>query len=208
MQPYPKSVPPRRNVERAAPRFPIWPCTRWGFPCLADCSVSGGLLPRLFTLTRSSPSGVAASSPRRRSGRAGRFVFCGTVRRDVSQRHLPPVSRKPTAGVKRHRALWCSDFPPLTCVKGDSPPIQDQKRALSYGLAARMASNTAPQSAVNRLSSARWGDRPIGEYSPQPDSTGLWVHTRQHGNSPGIEAAPGIIGLPLNLLVLRISSYD
>ncbi len=40
----------KRNAERAAPRFPIWPCTRWGFPCLRDCSWSGGLLPRLFTL--------------------------------------------------------------------------------------------------------------------------------------------------------------
>lgn len=37
-------------LERAAPRFPIWPCTRWGFPCLRACAWSGGLLPHLFTL--------------------------------------------------------------------------------------------------------------------------------------------------------------
>ena len=38
-------------MERAAPGFPIWPCTRWGFPCLRACAWSGGLLPHLFTLT-------------------------------------------------------------------------------------------------------------------------------------------------------------
>src|SRR5262249_13407182 len=49
-QPVPETCPAERDAERAAPRFPIWPCTRWGFPCLRDCSWSGGLLPRLFTL--------------------------------------------------------------------------------------------------------------------------------------------------------------
>ncbi len=49
---YPKPVPPKRNTERAAPRLPIWPCTRWGFPCLASCLASGELLPHLFTLAR------------------------------------------------------------------------------------------------------------------------------------------------------------
>jgi hypothetical protein len=42
---------------------------------------------------------------------SGGLIFCGTVRRDASQRHRPRVS--PNAfGVTRHRALWCSDFPP------------------------------------------------------------------------------------------------
>jgi hypothetical protein len=41
-------------MERAAPGSPIWPCTRWGFPCLRAYAWSGGLLPHLFTLT--SPS--------------------------------------------------------------------------------------------------------------------------------------------------------
>ncbi|MDB6019182.1 MAG: hypothetical protein JWR19_3671 [Pedosphaera sp.] len=50
-QPIPETCPAERNAERAAPRSPIWPCTRWGFPCLRDCSWSGGLLPHLFTLT-------------------------------------------------------------------------------------------------------------------------------------------------------------
>ncbi len=70
-----------RSLERAAPRFPIWPCTRWGFPCLLPCGWSGGLLPHLFTLTRPVFE------------RFGRFVFCGTFRRDASRRRLPRVSR-------------------------------------------------------------------------------------------------------------------
>ncbi len=54
--------------ERAAPGFPIWPCTRWGFPCRVACASRGALLPHLFTIT--------AGSRRRLS------VFCGTVRRN------------------------------------------------------------------------------------------------------------------------------
>ena len=38
-------------MKRAASGPPIWPCTRWGFPCPPDHSRGGGLLPRLFTLT-------------------------------------------------------------------------------------------------------------------------------------------------------------
>ena len=48
---YPEPVPPKRNLKRAASGSPIWPCSRWGFPCLRACAWSGGLLPRLFTLT-------------------------------------------------------------------------------------------------------------------------------------------------------------
>jgi len=50
-----------------------------------------------------------ARSPRR-------SVFCGTIRQDASRRRRPRVSQR-TPGrnrdrVTRHRALWCSDFPP------------------------------------------------------------------------------------------------
>jgi len=48
---YPKPVSLSRNAERAAPGFPIWPCTRWGFPCRVACASRGGLLHHLFTLT-------------------------------------------------------------------------------------------------------------------------------------------------------------
>src|SRR6186713_1898499 len=51
---YPEPVSLARNLERAAPGFPIWPCTRWGFPCLVACASSGALLPHLFTLTNCS----------------------------------------------------------------------------------------------------------------------------------------------------------
>ena len=106
-------------MERAAPGFPIWPCTRWGFPCLRDCSWSGGLLPRLFTLT--------ASRSRRR------FKFL---------RHFPSKDFNlspacipcPAAGVTRHRALWSSDFPPPACAGSDSPPFQNHRYLITVEL--------------------------------------------------------------------------
>jgi len=67
-------------------------CTTWGFSCLADCSASGELLPRLFTLT-------CPSLPKNR-----RCLFCDTFR----QR---PLTRTPPACFTRHAAVWCSDFP-------------------------------------------------------------------------------------------------
>ncbi len=75
-QPRPGTRSAVRNLERAAPGSPIWPCTRWGFPCLRACAWSGGLLPHLFTLAAASlprprrfdflrhyPSGRLAASP-------------------------------------------------------------------------------------------------------------------------------------------------
>jgi hypothetical protein len=57
-------------------------------------------------------------------GRTWRFVFCGTVRRDASRRHLPRVSQRSLAArqVTRHRALWSSDFPPPRASRGSDPP--------------------------------------------------------------------------------------
>jgi hypothetical protein len=48
---YPKPVSLSRNAKRTTSRFPIWPCTRWGFPCRVACASRGGLLHHLFTLT-------------------------------------------------------------------------------------------------------------------------------------------------------------
>ncbi len=90
----PETRPARRDLERAAPGFPIWPCTRRGFPCLADYSASGELLPRLFTLTPLL--------------RAGRFVFCGTVRGNacaLSPRVSPQRRRAPLRGYAASRPL-------------------------------------------------------------------------------------------------------
>ena len=72
MQPYPESVRLRGSWSGPPRGFPIWPCTRWGFPCRVACASRGALLPHLFTIT---------AGLRRRL-----FVFCGTVRRNVFQR--------------------------------------------------------------------------------------------------------------------------
>ena len=87
-QPVPGTRSALRNLERAAPRSPIWPCTRWGFPCLRARAWSGGLLPHLFTLTPSKISNFKFEISK------GRFVFCGTFRRDASRRRLPRVSQR------------------------------------------------------------------------------------------------------------------
>ena len=72
MQPYPESVRLRGSWSGPPRGFPIWPCTRWGFPCRVACASRGALLPHLFTIT--------AGLRRRLS------VFCGTFRRNVFQR--------------------------------------------------------------------------------------------------------------------------
>src|SRR5204863_7563906 len=44
---------------------------------------------------------------------------------------LPRVSNPPKRKVTRHRALWCSDFPPpstLSRDRSDSPPFQNQRK--------------------------------------------------------------------------------
>src|SRR3954464_12268208 len=67
-------------------------CTTWGFSCLADCSASGELLPRLFNL-------ACTSLPKNR-----RCLFCDTFRQ-------PRLGPEPPACFTRHAAVWCSDFP-------------------------------------------------------------------------------------------------
>jgi len=82
-----------RGVERPYPRGlsgplnpPIWPCSRWGLPCVRHYWRTGELLPRLFNLT----------------SRAGwRYFFCGTFPRSLG------------AAVSGHPVLWSPDFPPL-----------------------------------------------------------------------------------------------
>ena len=80
---YPGSAPRWRRWRGPRRRSPIWPCSRWGFPCPADCSAGGGLLPRLFTL--------AAVRCRRRGG----LLFCGTVRQPRLSPRLPACIRRP-----------------------------------------------------------------------------------------------------------------
>ena len=56
---YPGPIPSKRKLKRAASWSPIWPCSRWGFPCPGDYSTGGGLLPRLFTLTAATEAAAA-----------------------------------------------------------------------------------------------------------------------------------------------------
>ena len=95
---YPKPVPLSPDVGRAAPRFPIWPCTRWGFPCRLACAQRGGLLPHLFTLTAGSRRLAVCS-----------LWHCPSAGLAAK---LPACIRPPKRTVTRHRALWSSDFPP------------------------------------------------------------------------------------------------
>ncbi len=51
-QPVPETRFACANTGAGRPKwFPIWPCTRWGFPCRVACASRGALLPHLFTLT-------------------------------------------------------------------------------------------------------------------------------------------------------------
>src|SRR5436190_20504714 len=70
-------------------------CTAWGFSCLANCSASGELLPRLFTL-------ACTLLPKNR-----RCLFCDTFRHRNFTTTVP-------AYFTRHVAVWCSDFPPAS----------------------------------------------------------------------------------------------
>ena len=97
---------------RAAPRFPIWPCSRWGFPCPFAYAQGGRLLPYLFTLTRRSlrnagrskflwhyPSARLAAWPpacipnRRRPGLRG-IALCGV--RTFLPRLAPEATFRPS----------------------------------------------------------------------------------------------------------------
>lgn len=74
-QPIPGTCFAFATAERAAPGSPIWPCTRWGFPCHCHYWQRGGLLPHLFTLADPLLD--------------RRFVFCGTFRQRSLTTALP-----------------------------------------------------------------------------------------------------------------------
>src|SRR5437588_11041669 len=90
-------------------------CAAWGFSCLANCSASGELLPRLFTLT-------CTLLPKNR-----RCLFCDTFRQRSLGRTLP-------ARFTRHAAVWCSDFPlriaseRSSAIARNLPPSRDSER--------------------------------------------------------------------------------
>jgi len=79
---YPEPGPLSRTLERAAPRSPIWPCTRWGFPCRVACASRGALLPHLFTLAL---RGFQIPALKSEIHGVGGLIFCGTFRQKVFQ---------------------------------------------------------------------------------------------------------------------------
>src|SRR5881394_4311062 len=84
-----------RGLNRAGCPSSVLSCTAWGFSCLANCSASGELLPRLFTL-------ACTLLPKNR-----RYFFCDTLRHRSFSTVTP-------ACFTRRAAVWCSDFPPAS----------------------------------------------------------------------------------------------
>lgn len=110
---YPEAVRLRERDGR--PGLPVLSCTAWGLSCPGACAPGGGLLPRLFTLTRDL--------------RRGRFVFCDTI-------HRAGLSPDASAHSTRHAALWCSDFPLPACACSDHlPTAVTMSRACAFGKA-------------------------------------------------------------------------
>jgi len=83
------------RINQAGCPSSVLSCTAWGFSCLANCSASGELLPRLFTL-------ACTLLPKNR-----RYLFCDTLRHHSFSTETP-------ACFTRHAAVWCSDFPPAS----------------------------------------------------------------------------------------------
>ena len=83
------------RINRAGYPSSVLSCTAWGFSCLANCSASGELLRRLFTL-------ACTLLPKNR-----RYFFCDTLRHRSFSTVTP-------ACFTRRAAVWCSDFPPAS----------------------------------------------------------------------------------------------
>jgi hypothetical protein len=120
MQPVPETRSGFPATKRAASWFPIWPCSRRGFPRLRDCSWSGGLLPHPFTLTGLTEVKPAVCS-------LWHFPSAG----------LAPVSRVYPLRVTRRRALWSSDFPPAVASERFSALSKSQ---ITYAAVLRITS--------------------------------------------------------------------
>ena len=114
---------------------PIWPCTTRGFPCLACCQTSGGLLPHRFTLTSKSAferrwTGFPAA--RHRSPLCG-GLFSVALSVTQSRAELSFGFATASPGVTRRVAPLsadadrCPDFPPAAFVHlaTDSGPAGD-----------------------------------------------------------------------------------
>ena len=61
-----------------------------------------------------------------RTGSGGLFSVALSV--GITLRFFRPRVSRPKNRVTRHRALWCSDFPPPTCAGSDPPPFQNHEQ--------------------------------------------------------------------------------
>jgi hypothetical protein len=93
------------RINRAGCPSSVLSCTAWGFSCLANCSASGELLPRLFTLACLRNGKLSASPTSQRTGGMFSVTLSVNARPAAAGRMLP-------AYFTRHAAVWCSDFPP------------------------------------------------------------------------------------------------
>ena len=141
-QPVPGTRSTHAERKRAASPSPIWPCTRWGFPCLVACASSGGLLLHLFTLARpiAQPGGLfsvalSVGTPR---GVAARVYRSRTSLRYVASR---PV------------VFGLSSPAPLAPDRSDSPPFQNRGED-TRSQAAQQAANWETRSGRNSASTA------------------------------------------------------
>jgi len=106
-------------MERTAPRFPIWPCTRWGFPCLHTYAWSGGLLLHLFTLTRSL------------AWAGGMFSVALSV--EAPHGALSRVYPQPKPELRGIASCGVRTFLPRLTDGSDPPPFQNQIRIYLLG---------------------------------------------------------------------------
>jgi hypothetical protein len=150
-QPVPGTCFAGRNMERAAPGSPIWPCTRWGFPCLLAYARSGGLLPRLFTLTPPfrKPDVPGSNTIRFPEGRGGIFSVALSVGRPrglASRVYLPAclLASAPVSYAASRPMEFGLSSPPASR-RSDPPPSQNRaQHKCSVGLKQAKAPLGAP----------------------------------------------------------------
>jgi len=140
-QPYPESVSLSRNLERAAPGFPIWPCTRWGFPCRVACASRGALLPHLFTITAVPQSGTKA------------VCFLWHCPSETLSTFRPRISQLNKPGLRGIAPFGVRTFLPRPAKRNgsDSPPFQNQGNHNRFPGKSQGRTYSAAASSISRV---------------------------------------------------------
>ena len=95
---------PTRKASAGPAAFPIWSCSERGMPSMpCHHGIWWSLTPPFHPYP----------------AEAGRFAFCGAVR------------RLPSLDVIQRSALWSPDFPPRSCPRGDDP--SDSRNMEAHG---------------------------------------------------------------------------